>query len=181
MDRRQVVYDEYVKAGKIVEVALVGPVDYADMRGGTQNSLAAILPRYPAGTVDAIWGAYDELAKGTLQALEEAGRADIQLHSIDISNDDIDLMVSNPDIWKSTAAVDPKLIGIANIRLLAAKFAGENTPDTFNLDAQGVKTSDLRSGINMSNIITVVPDWGQEKGVFDGYQWLKEIKAAAAK
>jgi hypothetical protein len=51
MDRRQVVYEEYVKAGKIVEAALVGPVDYADMRGGTQNSLAAILPRYPAGTI----------------------------------------------------------------------------------------------------------------------------------
>jgi simple sugar transport system substrate-binding protein len=181
MDRRQLVYDEYVKAGKIAEATLVGPVDYADMRGGTQNSLAAILPRYPAGTVDAIWGAYDELAKGTLQALEEAGRTDIQLHSIDISNDDIDLMISHPNIWKSTAAVDPKLIGISNIRLLAAKFAGEHTPDTFNLDAQGVKTSDLRPGINMSNIVTVAPNWGQEKGVFDAYQWLKEIKAAAAK
>jgi hypothetical protein len=64
---------------------------------------------------------------------------------------------------------------------LAAKFAGEHTPDTFNLDAQGVKTSDLKPGINMSNIVTVAPDWGQEKGVFDSYQWLKEIKAAAAK
>ncbi|MDR0628190.1 MAG: hypothetical protein LBG24_00810 [Treponema sp.] len=181
MDRRQVVYEEYVKAGKIIEVALVGPVDYADMRGGTQNSRAAILPRYPVGTVDAIWGAYDELAKGTLQALEEAGRTDIQLHSIDISNDDIDLMISHPNIWKSTAAVDPKLIGISNIRLLAAKFAGESTPDTFNLDAQGVKTSDLRPGINMSNIITVASDWRQEKGVFDSYQWMKEIKAAVAK
>ncbi|MDR2767477.1 MAG: substrate-binding domain-containing protein, partial [Treponema sp.] len=68
LDRRQVIYDQFVREGKIVEVALVGPVDSANARGGTQDSLAALLPRFSAGTVDAIWGSYDELAKGCLQA-----------------------------------------------------------------------------------------------------------------
>lgn len=181
LDRRQVIYDQFVKEGKITEVALVGPVDAANARGGTQDVLAALLPRYPQGTVDAIWGSYDELAKGCLQALEDAGRIDIKIMSIDISNDDINLMLSYPDVWVSTAAVDPKLIGIADMRLLAAKFAGESTPDTYNLDAQGVKTSDLKSSINMGNIATVVPGWGQEQGVFDGYNWMAELKAAVRK
>jgi simple sugar transport system substrate-binding protein len=181
MDRRQVIYEEYIRAGKITEAALVGPVDYANMRGGTQDALAAILPRFPAGTVDAIWGAYDELAKGCLQALDEAGRTDIKLFAIDISNDDINLMTSYPDVWISTAAVDPKLIGIADLRILAAKFAGESTPDTYNLGAQGVNTRDLSAGINMANIASVAPNWGQEKGVFDSYAWLAELKAAAGK
>jgi simple sugar transport system substrate-binding protein len=74
--------------------------------------------------------------------------------------------------------VDPKLIGIADMRLLAAKFVGEKTPDTYNLDAQGVKTTDLNSTITMVNIASVVNGWGQEKGVFDSFAWFKEIKAA---
>jgi simple sugar transport system substrate-binding protein len=101
--------------------------------------------------------------------------------SIDISNDDINLMLGHPDVWVSTAAVDPKLIGIADMRLLAAKFAGESTPDTYNLDAQGVKTTELNSSIDMTNIVTVVNGWGQETGVYDNYGWFKEIKAAVAK
>jgi simple sugar transport system substrate-binding protein len=178
LDRRQVIYDSLVAEGKIVEVELVGPVDSANARGGTQDAMAAILPKYQAGSVDAIWGSYDELAKGCLQALEDAGRTDIKLMSIDISNDDINLMLSHPDVWISTAAVDPKLIGIADMRLLAAKFAGEDTPDTYNLDARLVKTEQLNDSINMTNIATVVDGWGQEKGVFDGFTWMAELKAA---
>jgi simple sugar transport system substrate-binding protein len=178
LDRRQVVYDRYVKEGKITEVQLVGPVDAANPRGGTQDSLSAVLPKFPAGSVDAIWGSYDELAKGCLQALDDAGRKDIKLMSIDISNDDINLMLSHPDVWISTAAVDPKLIGIADMRILAAKFAGEQTPDTYDLDAQSVLTSQLDDSVNMTNIAGVVPGWGQEQGVWDSFAWFKELKAA---
>lgn len=180
LDRRQTIYDRYVAEGLIEEIALVGPVDYSNPRGGTQDALAALLPKFPEGTVDAIWGSYDELAKGCLQALNDAGRTDVKIMSIDISNDDINLMLANPDVWVSTAAVDPKLIGISNVRLLAAKFAGEETPDTYNLDAQSVMTSQLDPSITMTNLVTVVPGWGQEQGVFDSYGWFAELKAAVA-
>ena len=181
LDRRQTIYDRYVAEGKIEEVALVGPVDASNARGGTQDALAAILPRFPEGAVDAIWGSYDELAKGCLQALNDAGRTDVKIMSVDISNDDIGLMLKNPDVWVSTAAVDPKLIGLSNMRLIAAKFAGEETPDTYNLDAQSVATEILNENINMTNIVQVVDGWGSEEGVFDQYGWMKEIKEAVGK
>ena len=181
LDRRQVVYDRFVRDGYITEVALVGPVDSADPRGGTHTSFAATLPRFPVGTVDAIWGSFDELAKGCLQALNDAGRNDIRIMSIDIANDNINLMQRYSDIWISTAAVDPRLIGIANMRLLAAKFAGEATPDTFEFDASLVYNHQLNPSINMTNIATVVPGWGEERGVWDHFTWMSEIKAAVAK
>lgn len=181
LDKRQTIYDKFVADGLIEEVALVGPVDGANARGGTQDALAAILPRYSEGEVDAIWGSYDELAKGCLQALNDAGRKDVKIFSIDISNDDINLMLENDDVWLSTAAVDPKLIGISNMRLLAAKFAGEETPDEYNLPAQLVKTSQLNTDINMTNIATVVDGWGEEKGIFDDYEWMAAIKEEVAK
>jgi hypothetical protein len=33
----------------------------------------------------------------------------------------------------------------------------------------------------MTNIATVVPGWGQEKGVYDEYAWMTELKAAVKK
>lgn len=181
LDKRQTIYDKFVADGLIEEVALVGPVDGANARGGTQDALAAILPRYQEGEVDAIWGSYDELAKGCLQALNDAGRKDIKIFSIDISNDDINLMLANKDVWIYTAAVDPKLIGISNMRLIAAKFAGEDTPDEYNLPAKLVKTTDLNEDINMTNIANVVDGWGEKEGIFDTYDWMNKLKKAVEK
>jgi len=180
LDRRQVVYDRLVDEGKIEELALVGAPDFSNVRGSTHDAFGAMLPRFPEGTIDAIWGSYDELAKGCLQALNDAGRTDVKLFSIDISNDNINLMQENDEVWLSTSAVDPKLIGLANMRLLAAKFAGESTPDEYNLDAQIVKTEFLNPSINMTNIHTIIPDWGRQEGVFDSYSWMAELKAATA-
>ncbi|MDR1904755.1 MAG: substrate-binding domain-containing protein [Treponema sp.] len=181
LDRRQLTYDQYVRAGAIVEAALAAPSDFANPRAGTQAALAALLPLHPEGTVDAIWGSYDELAKGCLDALDAAGRKDIKLISIDISNDDISLMLSHADVWVSTTAADPKLIGIVDMRILAAKFAGESTPDTYNFDVQEIKTTVLNSSITMANIAAVRYGWGAEKGVFDRYGWMADIKDAAVR
>jgi len=177
LDIRKTVFDRYVAEGKIKEIAVIAPDDHSDPRGGTQAALAELLPRFPEGTVDAIWGSYDELAKGCLDALNEAGRTDIVIMSIDISDNDMDLMRASPNIWISTAAVDPKLIGITAMRLIAMKFAGEPTPDTYFLEARLVETALLDSSVNMTNIAKVVEGWGSERGVFDNFAWMDELKA----
>lgn len=177
LDRRDVIYNKLVEEGKIETVEVVAPSDTANVRGDMTNKTAALLPKYGPGTIDAIWGIYDELAKGVLQALNDAGRTDIPMYTIDISNDDIQLMLSNPDVWKSTAAVDPKLIGITNMRLLAMKLVGEKTPDYYNLNANNVATTQLNSNISMTNLDTVVDGWGNAEGedTFN-LDWIKEVK-----
>ena len=178
LDRRNVVYEQLEKDGKIQTVEVIAPTDTANARGDMTTKTAAILPKYEVGSVDAIWGCYDELAKGVLQALNDAGRTDIPMYTIDISNDDIQLMIANKDVWKSTAAVDPKLIGIVDTRLLAMKFAGVETPDFFNLSASNVLTTQLSSDINMTNLGTVVDGWGDASGE-DAFNldWMDGVKA----
>ncbi|MDR2587939.1 MAG: substrate-binding domain-containing protein [Spirochaetales bacterium] len=180
LDRRLLVYNEFVQEGKIREIAHISPRDFSFARSGTREALTALLARFPPGSVDAIWASYDEFAKGCIDALTDAGRRDIIMASIDISNDDMKLMLANPHIWVSTAAVDPKLIGIVNIRLLAAKLAGEETPQAYNFNVQNVHTVSLSPSITMANIASVVPGWGQEAGLFDSYPWMEELKKAVA-
>ncbi|GLC82163.1 sugar ABC transporter substrate-binding protein [Lacrimispora brassicae] len=160
LDRRNEIYTKLEAEGKIQTLEVIAPSDSANARGDMTNKTSAILPKYPEGSVDAIWGCYDELAKGVLQALNDAGRTDIPMYTIDVSNDDIQLMVKNPDVWKSTAAVDPKLIGIVDARLLALKFMGEETPDYFNLNACNIETTQLTAQTNMSDLGSIIDGWG---------------------
>ncbi|MFA9465564.1 MAG: sugar ABC transporter substrate-binding protein [Velocimicrobium sp.] len=160
LDRRNEIYTKLEEEGKIETVQVIAPSDSANARGDMTTKTEAILPTISAGSVDAIWGCYDELAKGVLQALNDAKRTDIPMYTIDVSNDDIQLMVTNADVWKSTAAVDPKLIGTVDMRLIALKLVGEDTPDYFSLTANNILTSQLSEGTTMQELGTIVDGWG---------------------
>lgn len=175
LDRRNEIYTKLESEGKIKTLEVIAPSDSANARGDMTNKTAAILPKYPEGSVDAIWGCYDELAKGVLQALNDAGRTDIPMYTIDVSNDDIQLMVKNPDVWKSTAAVDPKLIGIVDARLLALKFMGEKTPDYFNLNACNITTTQLTAQTTMNDLGKIIDGWGDAEDP-KGALYTDEIK-----
>lgn len=169
LDRRNEIYTKLEEEGKIETVQVIAPSDSANVRGDMTTKTEAILPTIAEGSVDAIWGCYDELAKGVMQALNDANRKDIPMYTIDVSNDDIQLMVSNGDVWKSTAAVDPKLIGIVNMRLIALKLIGEDTPDYFNLPARNILTTQLTEGNTMEDLQNIIEGWGDAtapKGVF---------------
>jgi simple sugar transport system substrate-binding protein len=160
LDRRNEIYTDLEKQGKIQTVQVIAPSDYANARGDMTTKTEAILPTIAEGSVDAIWGCYDELAKGVLQALNDAKRTDIPMYTIDVSNDDIQLMVSNAEVWRSTAAVDPKLIGIVDMRLIALKLMGEETPDFFNLSANNILTTQLKEGNTMQDLGSIIEGWG---------------------
>ena len=177
INNRKAVFDRYVEEGKITEIAFIAPYDHSDPRGGTRTALSELLPNIGTGSVDAIWGCYDELAKGSLDALLEAGRKDMVIMSIDISDNDIRYMLTSPDIWISTAAVDPKLIGITNMRLLAMKFADVPTPDTYYFKAHLIETALLDNSVNMTNLSKVIDGWGSEEGLFDYFDWMEELRA----
>lgn len=176
LDRRNEIYTKLEQEGKIETVQTIAPSDMANVRGDMTTKTEAILPTLGEGTIDAIWGCYDELAKGVLQALNDAGRKDIPMYTIDISNDDIQQMVKNPEVWKSAAAVDPKLIGTVNMRILALKLNGEQTPEYFNLAANNIITSQLNSDTTMTDLATIIEGWGDATSV-EGALYTEKIKS----
>ncbi|MGB5824394.1 MAG: sugar ABC transporter substrate-binding protein [Proteocatella sp.] len=179
LDKRDTIYKQYEAEGKIETVEFVGPSTLDDVQGEVSNRVAAVLPKYPEGTVDAVWGSWDEMAKGGYKALVEANRKDINLVSIDVSNQDINLMMEEGSVWSATAAVDPKLIGMVNMRLLAKKLKGEETPEIYSLEAKLIKKSQLNADTTMNTLSEVVEGWG----VSDAFNepWMDELRAANIK
>lgn len=164
MDRRQAAYQEILKANPgIKELESIGAVS-SDVQGDTANKVGAILAKYPKGEIDAIWGTWDAFSQGAYKALKENGRTEIKLYSIDISNQDLQLMREAGSPWKVSVAVDPKTIGAVNLRLIAHKIAGESTPATYDFKAASIPQALLIAQpgpVNVSSLSKIIPGWGQ--------------------
>ncbi len=163
MERRQTAYKELLKTHPgIHELESIGAVS-SDVQGDTANKVGAVLAKYPKGKIDAIWGTWDAFSQGAYKALKENGRTEIKLYSIDISNQDLQLMREAGSPWKVSVAVDPKLIGKINLRLVANKIAGEATPATYEFKAAAIPQALLASQpgeVNMASLAKIIPGWG---------------------
>jgi simple sugar transport system substrate-binding protein len=171
-DRRQEVYKEFEDAGKIKTLEVLGPSNPADSEGSMNQVVASILPKYPAGSVDVIWSCYDAYGRGAYKALTEAGRTDIPLVSIDISNQDINYMLEG-GAWKACVATHFPNVGVAGIRLLAMKLHGDETPAQYILKPSLVNASDLQPGNNVTNLGDTIPGYGVNTDNIP--DWMKQI------
>jgi simple sugar transport system substrate-binding protein len=177
MVRRNKVYQDLLaKNPGIKEIDRFG-VASADTSMETQNAVAAMLNKYPKGKLDAIFATWDAFAIGAARAIKEAGREEVKLYGIDVSNADLQEIQRKGSSWKYTAAVDPKLIGEVDMRLLAKKLAGEKTPNTYSLEASLVSQKilqDSKQSVNMVNLAEIIPGWGKST-VFEE-DWMKTLK-----
>ncbi|UGB31377.1 sugar ABC transporter substrate-binding protein [Metabacillus sp. B2-18] len=177
MVRRNAVYQDILANNSgIKEVERFG-VAAADTSVQTQNAVAAMLNKHPKGEIDAIFATWDAFAIGAARAIKEAGRDEIKIYGIDVSNADLQEMQNEKSSWKYTAAVDPKLIGAIDMRLLAKKLAGEETPEAYNLEASLISQEALLQSsepINMVNLADTVEGWGQSTEFEE--EWMKTLK-----
>jgi len=176
LDRRDEVYTRILSEGKFEELEVVTPSEPLDIRGEFATKISAILPRYPKGSVDGFWCFYDEPAIGALQALNDIGRTDIKVCFTDVSDEVLNLMYTNRDVFRATSACDPFLLGKAQIRLMALKLAGEETPDEYILKSVLIKADDINESTTMENLSEVIKEWGP--GLIDDLNrpWLDALK-----
>jgi simple sugar transport system substrate-binding protein len=177
MVRRNNVYQEVLaNYPGINEVERFG-VAAADTSVQTQNAVAAMLTKHPKGEIGAIFATWDAFAIGAARAIKEAGRDEIKIYGIDVSNADLQELQEEGNPWKYTAAVDPKLIGAVNMRLVAKKLAGEDTPETYDLEASLISQEQLlqsEDAVNMVNLADTVEGWGQSTAFEE--DWMKVLK-----
>lgn len=179
MVRRNAIYEKALTNNPgIKEVGRFG-VASANTSEETKAAVMDILKQYPKGEVDAIFATWDAFAIGAVEAIKATGRDEIGIYGIDISNTDLSLMQEQGSPWKYTAAVDPKLIGAINMRLVLKKIAGEETPQKYNLEAYLIAQSEIQASkkaVNMDNLGVVLPGWGLSSELEE--DWMKALKQA---
>jgi len=177
MIRRNVIYQE--RLAKNLGIKEVGRFGIAspDTSEQTEAAVAELLRQHPKGEIDAIFATWDAFAIGAVRALKEAGREEIKIYGVDVSNADLELMKESGNPWKYTAAVDPKLIGAINMRLVVKKLAGEETPQKYNLEAYLIDQEEIQASketVTMDNLGEVLPGWGLSTELEE--QWMRTLK-----
>ncbi|PIE31630.1 MAG: sugar ABC transporter substrate-binding protein [Ilumatobacter coccineus] len=158
LDRRHVVWEEYKTANSWNEMFFVGEYTNAVATDNAQLVDAALKAN---ADVRAIFAPYDELTKGSVSAINDAGLADkIWAYGIDISNADIEVMTTEGSPWKATATTDPNAIGAAVMRTMALELAGQQ--EARSVDFPGVLVTQQflldNSITNMEELRAAMPE-----------------------
>jgi simple sugar transport system substrate-binding protein len=123
LDRRAVVWNQYVKDHDLDVVFSTGKV--------TESTATDNIPLVDAALkqnpdVQAIFAPYDEITKGTVQAVIQNNLQDkVKVYGIDISNADIEVITADGSPWVATSATDPAAVGAGVVRSLALSLAGQ--------------------------------------------------------
>lgn len=177
MERRQVAYDAFLGENTgIKEIATFGAAT-ANTALDTQAQMEALLKKYPnEGEITAVWAAWDEFAKGAVRAIQQAGRTDIKVYGIDMSDEDLQMIQEENSPWVASAAVDPKDIGRIQVRYAYQKINGDETPERVKLEPGFVTKEALpKEQITTADLHQYIEGWGKsEQGYTDE---LKKIEA----
>jgi simple sugar transport system substrate-binding protein len=122
--------------------------------------------------IDAVYGVWDEYAKGFYNAIVASGKT-IPLFSVDISDQDLAMMQDHPEIWRASAAVDPTVVGQVQVRLALKALAGEKIPRYYSLKPVIVKVDDLPSAserrVTMADLAEYYDGWGTTKDFLEDW------------
>lgn len=172
MERRDVAYKAFMaKNPDIKEISTFGTANNPAL--DTQAQMEAILKQYPnKGDISAVWTAWDEFAKGASRAIQQAGRDEIKVYGIDMSDEDLQIIQDKTSPWIASAAVDPKDIGRVQVRTLYSKLNGDATEDKVILDPVFVTREQLpEQQVSTTELSQYIEGWGSSKqGLQD---WMK--------
>ena len=142
LDRRAAVWNSYVTEHDLDQAFSTGEV--------TESTATDNIPLVDAALkqtpdVDAVFAPYDEIAKGTVQAVIQNNLQDsVRVYGIDISNADIEVMTAEDSPWVATAATDPTEVGGAVVRTTALQLAGQLTETSVQFQAVVITQDFLR-------------------------------------
>lgn len=127
--------------------------------------------------IDAVYGVWDEYAKGFYNAIVASGK-EIPLFSVDISDQDLAMMQDHPEIWRASAAVDPTIVGQVQVRLALKAIAGEKIPRYYSLKPVLVRADDLPSKdekrVSMAELSEYYEGWGYTEDFLE--DWMLELE-----
>lgn len=130
------------------------------------SQMQDILTAHPQkGSIAAVWGAYDQITSGAVQAIMQAGRTEIKVASIDGDKLGFQMLFQQGSPFVATVAQDVPHIGelAAQTVIQAINGTAENVPTTTFTNAwlatrhNGIKAAEMRWGANVWQDIKMDP------------------------
>ncbi|KIL34843.1 LacI family transcriptional regulator [Cohnella kolymensis] len=179
MESRQISYKAFQdKYPDIKQVSAFG--DASNPQLDTQNKMEAVLKQYPnKGDITAVWASWDEFAKGAANAIKQAGRDEIKIYGIDLSDEDLKMIQDPKSPWVASAAVDPSSIGQVQVRYLYQKLHGDKTDAVVELEPVFVHRDMLPKDkvVTTADLSQYVEGWGSSD--FGNTDYLKALEQSA--
>lgn len=118
------------------------------------------------GSIAAVWGAYDLITSGAVQAIMQAGRTEINVASIDGDKVGFQMLLQEGSPFVATVAQDvPRIGGLAAETIVRAlNGQGENVPSTSFTNAwlatrhNGIEAAEMRWGAEIWEEIQMDPE-----------------------
>lgn len=156
-DTRHSIVEEYADEGKIQVLQLISPSLAGDFYSEVNTGVSAALTNN--SEVDGVWTASTAFLDGIMDAVKAAGKTDIVCTGIDISDTEVARLASEEQYY-CCAAVDPYVIGVADVRIAVLKTLGEETPQTEQFAAVGVYNTDVEKGDTMAALADKLEGFG---------------------
>ncbi len=155
------------------EVAKIGAVT-GSTAADTQTRMEAAMKEHPeANAVLAMW---DEFAKGAVRAIMQAKKSDqFRVYSVDITNEDIQMMTQPDSPWVATVGTDPYSVGRLAVRAAVAKVVGDEVPKYLLVEPQLVTREFLLKNHiqSMDDLVKALPALGESPLVWP--DWMKQV------
>ncbi|WP_405909486.1 substrate-binding domain-containing protein [Streptomyces sp. NBC_00828] len=116
--------------------------------------------------VTGVFAPYDELAKGTVLAVQNKKLQDkVKVFGADVSNADIQNMTATDSPWVATAGTDPSAVGAAVVRTAALELAGQLNKTSVEFPAVAITQDFLREKKieNMDQLRAALPELNLSK------------------
>jgi len=186
-DRREVGWQEYIEAGKIVEVGQIQPLQ--DTMDSANAVSAAYLQSLDRADVDGAIAYYDLYGQGLYTAIIEndnfngANGDALPMGSVDIDPVDITNMQTRPDVWTAAGTTDWTLNGEIAMRILLLQMAGEYDKifdpatgeygvDWVEVPGSAILASQLNPDSNVENLGEIAVDTYGNLGYLSVADWM---------
>lgn len=142
LDKRDTVWKSTVEAQGWKQAFKVGKVTDSTATDNVPLVSAALTQN---SDVAGVFAPYDELAKGTVLAVQNKKLQDkVKVFGADVSNADIQAITAEGSPWVATAGTDPSAVGAAVVRTTALELAGQLNKTTVEFPAVAITQDFLR-------------------------------------
>ena len=186
-DRREVGWQEYEAAGKIVTVGEIQPLQ--DSVDSANAVTAAYLQSINREDVDGVIAYYDLYGQGVYKAIEENAMfngtegAALPMGSVDIDQVDVTNMQNRPDLWAAAGTTDWTMNGEIGMRILMLEMAGEYDKiydpatktygvDVVEVPGTAIKAEALREDHTVENLADVAGETYGNLGYLSVADWM---------